>query len=177
MKTAIVILVCFLMPILLTICLSRKQKGLWVSFVVGMLAFVISQMVLRLPLLSIMTQQRSISLFTLKHPVLYILILAFTAGLFEETARLIGFQCIKKKHASIYDAFAFGLGHGGIEAMLLIGIPLLSVSTDLSSVLLAEQQSLRQHHKLCDVITSWSNPFCRYDLLTVSIRNPDCDYQ
>ncbi|MCH4287163.1 MULTISPECIES: YhfC family glutamic-type intramembrane protease [Bacillota] len=137
MKTAIVILVCFLMPILLTICLSRKQKGLWVSFVVGMLAFVISQMVLRLPLLSIMTQQRSISLFTLKHPVLYILILAFTAGLFEETARLIGFQCIKKKHASIYDAFAFGLGHGGIEAMLLIGIPLLSVSTDLSSVLLA----------------------------------------
>ena len=98
MKTAIVILVCFLMPILLTICLSRKQKGLWVSFVVGMLAFVISQMVLRLPLLSIMTQQRSISLFTLKHPVLYILILAFTAGLFEETARLIGFQCMMHLH-------------------------------------------------------------------------------
>lgn len=137
MKTAIVILVCFFMPILFTIGFYRKQKGLWVSFMVGMLAFVISQMIIRLPLLSIITQQYAISLFTLKHPILYILILAFTAGLFEETARWIGFQCIKKKHSTIYDAFAFGLGHGGIEAILLVGIPLLSVSTDISSVLLA----------------------------------------
>lgn len=137
MKTAIVILICFLMPILFTICLYKKQKGLWISFIVGMLAFVISQMMIRIPLLNIITQQHSISLFTLKHPIVYILILAFTAGLFEETARWIGFQCIKKKHSTIYDAFAFGLGHGGIEAMLLIGIPLLSVSTDLTNVLLA----------------------------------------
>lgn len=137
MKTAIVIVICFLMPILFTICLYKKQKGLWISFIVGMLAFVISQMMIRIPLLNIITQQHSISLFTLKHPIVYILILAFTAGLFEETARWIGFQCIKKKHSTIYDAFAFGLGHGGIEAMLLVGIPLLSVSTDLSNVLLA----------------------------------------
>lgn len=137
MKTAIVILICFLMPILFTICLYKKQKGLSISFIVGMLAFVISQMMIRIPLLNIMTQQHSISLFTLKHPIVYILILAFTAGLFEETARWIGFQCIKKKHSTIYDAFAFGLGHGGIEAMLLVGIPLLSVSTDLTNVLLA----------------------------------------
>lgn len=137
MKTAIVIVICFLMPILFTICLYKKQKGLWISFIVGMLAFVISQMMIRIPLLNIMTQQYSISLFTLKHPIVYILILAFTAGLFEETARWIGFQCIKKKHSTIYDALAFGLGHGGIEAILLVGIPLLSVSTDLSNVLLA----------------------------------------
>lgn len=137
MKNIIVILVCFLFPLVCTLCLSKKQKRLWISFLTGMLAFVISQMLLRIPLLSFLSTQAYFSIFTLMHPILYILLLAFSAGLFEEIARWIGFTCIKKKYCTIYDALAFGFGHGGVEAMLLVGIPMLSVHVDVISVLLA----------------------------------------
>lgn len=115
----------------------RKKPNIWISFVTGMLAFTISQIVLRLPLLNMAQSKLSVRFFMMDHPVLYILILAFTAGLFEEIARYMGFTCIKKNHHSLYDALAFGLGHGGVEAMLIVGIPLLQVQADIGDVSLA----------------------------------------
>ncbi len=56
------------------------------------------------------------------NPWIYGLFLGGTAALFEETARWIAMRfCIKGRN-DIGNGLSFGLGHGGIEAMLLIGI-------------------------------------------------------
>lgn len=47
------------------------------------------------------------------------------AGIFEETARYICFKFILKKERRIQDAISYGIGHGGIEAILLVGITYL----------------------------------------------------
>lgn len=134
MKNFIVLLVCFIVPVGAMLLLMKKKPSIWVSFLVGMLAFVLSQIVLRLPLLDMLQGTLSFQFFAIRHPVLYILLLAFSAGLFEEFARYAGFLSIRKHHHSIYDALAFGLGHGGVEAMVLVGIPLLKIQADVGDV-------------------------------------------
>lgn len=134
MKTILVLFICFLLPIGSMVLLMKKKSNIWISFLVGMLAFVISQIVLRMPLLQQLQGDLSFQFFTIRHPVLYILLLAFSAGLFEEFARYAGFLSIRKHHQSLYDALALGLGHGGVEAMLIVGFPLLQIPADVGDV-------------------------------------------
>ncbi|MDR0538038.1 MAG: YhfC family intramembrane metalloprotease [Tannerellaceae bacterium] len=47
------------------------------------------------------------------------------AGLFEETARFISFKILKKKYNGIGTGLAYGIGHGGIEAVLLAGLSMI----------------------------------------------------
>ncbi|MDO4489077.1 MAG: YhfC family glutamic-type intramembrane protease [Eubacteriales bacterium] len=54
-------------------------------------------------------------------PVLYMLYAAFAAGIFEETARLVGFKVLLKNHNEKSCAYAYGIGHGGIEVFILLG--------------------------------------------------------
>lgn len=137
MKNALVILVCFILPIVGGLWFMRKKRNVWISFLVGMAAFVISQILIRLPLLQLMQSELSVQFYFMKHPIFMILCLAFTAGLFEECARWIGCTCIKKKHDSLYDAIAFGFGHGGVEAMLLIAPTLLMNQVSMLNVFIS----------------------------------------
>ena len=47
--------------------------------------------------------------------------LSLTAGLFEEVGRYFGFKLFLKKHLSWKNGIAYGIGHGGIEAIVLVG--------------------------------------------------------
>lgn len=58
------------------------------------------------------------------HPAAISLFAGVTAGIFEEAERFITMKFFLKKQRKV-DGIAFGLGHGGIEAMLLIGTNLL----------------------------------------------------
>ena len=51
------------------------------------------------------------------HYYIYMAIAAFSAGVFEETGRVVGSCCLEERKTSWMDAVAFGLGHGGIEAV------------------------------------------------------------
>ena len=50
---------------------------------------------------------------------------AFAAGIFEETGRLFGFKVLLKKYNEKKDAIAYGIGHGGIEVIFILGISYL----------------------------------------------------
>lgn len=52
--------------------------------------------------------------------------LGLTAGLFEETARWVCLRFFLKKRNRYVDGLSFGLGHGGIEAVLIVGISYLN---------------------------------------------------
>ena len=179
MKNFIVVLVCFIGPIVAMLLLMKKKPSIWVSFLVGMLSFVVSQIILRLPLLGILQTELSFQFFAIRHPVLYILLLAFSAGLFEEFARYAGFLSIRKHHHSIYDVLAFGLGHGGVEAMLLVGIPLLKIQADVGDVWLGllERSFAMLAHVMMSIIAWYGvrERMFRYILLAIVVHTGlDC---
>lgn len=99
------------------------------TILLGMVAFVLSQMVIRLPALEFLASESSTyQLWHVTKPVVMMLFLAFTAGLVEELARWIFMRYLMKRW-SFQSGVIFGMGHGGVEAVLLVGIPMLGSTT------------------------------------------------
>ena len=55
-------------------------------------------------------------------PVLYTVIGALMAGFFEETGRLVAFKTVLKKRRNRETAVSHGIGHGGMEAFVLLAV-------------------------------------------------------
>ncbi len=119
------IAICFLLPIVSLLIMQGRKWKIAPAFFVGALAFFVSQVLIRIPLLSIFGQTPFMQQLS-QNIVLYGLFLGITAGLFEECARFLFCKLMLKKHRRYVDAIAFGFGHGGIEAILLVGITLIS---------------------------------------------------
>src|SRR5699024_12503314 len=62
----------------------------------------------------------------LQNPLVYAIYASLAAGVFEEIGRFIGFRFLLKKFRSWKDGIAYGIGHGGIESMLVVGMIALS---------------------------------------------------
>jgi uncharacterized membrane protein YhfC len=108
-----------LLPIVLMIVFAVKKTVSGLPLLLGAAAFFISQICLRMPLMNLLAGQ-SWYVSMASNIIPYILFLAFTAGLFEESARLGGALLLKKQR-SYKDMISFGLGHGLCEAILLVG--------------------------------------------------------
>ncbi|NCB50949.1 MAG: YhfC family intramembrane metalloprotease [Clostridia bacterium] len=121
------LVVCFALPVGGYIW-SRKSFGkITKPFIFGMLAFFVSQILLRIPALQYLMPQFSwYTAFAVGHPYLYGFFLAFTAGVFEEAARYLAVRFFLKKNRGFGDGIAFGFGHGGIEAILITGLSLIN---------------------------------------------------
>lgn len=97
-------------------------KKHWLPFLLGVLAFTISQLFLRIPLLNFLQDNVSSYVeFQMTNPILFAIILAFSASLFENTFRYIFMRFFMNTRKWL-SGFLFGLGHGGIEAIALVGI-------------------------------------------------------
>ncbi len=119
--------ICFVLPIGGAVMLMRRKKGAGKAFLFGMLAFIVSQPLLRLPLLQIVLPQYAWFAVLQLNPWRYGLFLGLTAGLFEETARWIAIRFFLKEKTDIEHGMSFGLGHGGVEAMLLVGLQFVNM--------------------------------------------------
>lgn len=108
------------LPMLLLIY-ACQQKRL-IAFILGIAAFVVSQVLLRIPILQYLSESTiSYSMFSATRPVLFSILLGLSAGVFEELARYI-FMFFFMKRRDWQAGFLFGAGHGGIEAILFVGI-------------------------------------------------------
>jgi uncharacterized membrane protein YhfC len=116
------VLICFGIPIVGTIWIGRKYGRVLKPFLIGAAAFTLSQLVLRIPLITMVLPNFTWYQLMQLNPYLSGVFLGLTAGIFEETARLIFMKQFLKNRTRKEDGLAFGLGHGGIEAMLLVGI-------------------------------------------------------
>ena len=111
------------LPILVLIVMGikNKGKGIWSAWFLGTAGFFISQIVVRLPLLNILSGMASFQSFAREHYFLYALLLAFTAGLFELAGRFAAAKFLGKNR-TFRRSLAAGLGHGGIESIVLVGL-------------------------------------------------------
>ena len=121
------LLITLFLPIILIIIWSLKNKGkrTWSAWLFGALGFFIMQLLIRVPLLSLLATTDGYMDFIKNHYIIYCLALAFTAGLFEVIARYAVAK-IMRKDLTYERGIAAGLGHGGIESMLLIGMTYLN---------------------------------------------------
>lgn len=100
---------------------KNKGKGVWKALALGAAGFVLLQMIIRMPILSIVSMFPGFETFVTNYYVIYCLILAMTAALFEVVARF-GVAKILQKKINYEQGVAAGLGHGGIEAILIVGM-------------------------------------------------------
>lgn len=111
-------------PILLALWLRRSFRVSWFLFGVGTLTFIGSQIV-HLPLLNLLSKWGVLpaNSTSLEGAALWqtAAILGLAAGICEEPARVLAFWLLKRSR-KLEDSLMLGLGHGGIEAMILVGI-------------------------------------------------------
>jgi len=110
-----------LLPIVILIVLGVKKKINGIPLFLGAAAFFLSQIVLRIPLLSVISGQEWYRSFAEHYYIPLVFLVCLSAGLFEETARLGG-ALILKKRRRFKDIISFGLGHAFCEVIILIGL-------------------------------------------------------
>ena len=100
---------------------KNKSKGVWKAWLLGAAGFFVLQVLIRVPVLNVLGTFSWFQSFAENHYMVYCLILAMTAALFEVVARFAVAK-ILQKNMNYQQGVAAGLGHGGIEAILLIGM-------------------------------------------------------
>lgn len=114
------------------------RGGRWPVFLVGAATFVLFAMVL----------EQGLHYLVLMSPMggrirnniwLYAFYGGLAAGVFEETGRFVAFKCFLKKRTEPVTALCCGLGHGGAEAFLVVGLTMIG---NLALAALADSGSL-----------------------------------
>lgn len=109
-------------PVGLVIYFYRKWKISLFAVLTGALMFFLFQFVTRIPVLTIIQMQDWYKAFAGQNMVLTGVIIAFTAALFETAGRYLGLKYILKNKLDRKNSIAYGIGHGGIESIILVGI-------------------------------------------------------
>ena len=105
--------------------LRHKKQGIWSAWLLGAAGFLVPQILIRFPILAALSRTDGFVAFAQAHPLIYGFALAFTAGLFEVVGRYAVAR-ILQKNLTYNRALAAGLGHGGIEAILITGLAYVS---------------------------------------------------
>ena len=132
LSTIINLLLSMSLPLGLAFLLVLRDKRRAKALLLGIITFLIFQVFTRIPLLQlVLPNQVWYILFTYEHPLLYLFLLSLSAGLFEEIGRYLIMRKGLSK-ANFMEVFTFGIGHGGIESILIVGLGVML--SDVSSV-------------------------------------------
>ena len=119
---AVSLLIAIGLPVGLTIWVMKKYKpGFW-AVASGMIVFFVLQISLRSTLLALFQISDFGKVFIENNWMLYIILLSLSAGIFEEFGRYFAFKVMLKRKHEFRHGLAYGIGHGGIEAVFLVGI-------------------------------------------------------
>jgi len=121
-------LIGFGVPTGLFLGLRKRFELKAVPMLVGAAVFVVFALILEQTLHAFVLTRNAdgtVPLMT-DHPALFVLYAIFAAGIFEETGRLVGFLILRKRYEGVRTGISYGIGHGGIEAILLLGVSMIS---------------------------------------------------
>ncbi len=127
MNMWITAVVSIFLPIVLLIMWRKKMKVRIAPFFVGALIFIVFALVLENISHSIfIIKDSGLSRFVNGNTWAYVLYGALAAGIFEETGRFVAFKFFMKNNDDKESAVTYGIGHGGIESILVVGFSMLS---------------------------------------------------
>ena len=114
----------FALPIGLLVWWRKTRKAKLLPFFVGAAVFVVFAVVLETLLHQVCVfGDNAVSRAINANPYLYMLYGGLAAGVFEETGRYAAFRWLigKRRYPERDTAVTYGIGHGGVEAMLTLG--------------------------------------------------------
>ena len=122
-STVVAILFVILYPLALAIYVNRRLHVGWRYFGFGALVFFVFQLITRAPLVTVLGIVLAPQLkASLPFTYTWLLILVVTAGIFEEVGRYVGYRVLMRRDEKTWrKAIMYGVGHGGLESMLLVG--------------------------------------------------------
>ena len=129
MMFIIAIIIEIVFPIALAFFLVRKLKSSWIVVAVGALAFVISQ-IIHIPILlglqPAWVSDQYLAMPQIAQTLIYAVTLGFLAGVCEEPMRWLSFQLLREKGENVQTGVLLGVGHGGVESIILVGFSVLA---------------------------------------------------
>lgn len=116
-------------PVIMALIWKIRKKEPFTTILIGAAAFMVFALILEKPIqnavlfpMSMGIPKHAISRFFAENPVLLCLAVGLFPGLFEETGRLIAFKTVLKKRVNKETSISYGIGHGGFEVILILGI-------------------------------------------------------
>ena len=110
-------------PVVLIVAWKMYTKRSLVPFWVGVMVFIaFSRMLEMIPHSLFLLSSNPVSKAINGNVVLYVIYAATVAALFEETGRYLAFRFVLTKHPNKEAAVTYGIGHGGIECILVLGV-------------------------------------------------------
>ena len=110
-------------PVVLIVAWKMYTKRSLVPFFVGIMVFItFSRMLEMIPHSLFLLSSNPVSKAINGNIILYTVYAALIAALFEETGRYLAFRFVLTKHPNKETAVTYGIGHGGIECILVLGV-------------------------------------------------------
>lgn len=131
----------------------------WKSFGAGVLIFIVfSQILEKLLHLAVIAPSGTHVKWS-ANPYVFALYGGLAAGIFEEIGRFFAFKVLVKKHHRYNNGLSYGLGHGGIEAILIGGFSAVNSLLVYSMVQSGKLDQLLGAHLPSEQITLIKNQF------------------
>ena len=102
----------------------RRKGGKWIAFLTGAVTFILFAMILESILHNLLFLTPLWAVLQ-GNIWLYGLYGGLAAGVFEETGRLLAFKLFLKNEREPVISLSYGIGHGGAEAILLVGLTMV----------------------------------------------------
>jgi uncharacterized membrane protein YhfC len=114
------------LPLVPYFILRKKMKARFVPVLIGAATFIVAALMLENTVHGFILGNPGVNAYLKANPLLYALYGGLMAGLFEESGRFGAFKLMQSKYNAPADALTYGLGHGGIEAVIVLGLAMLS---------------------------------------------------
>ena len=118
-----------ILPIAIALIWKYRKHEKFTTILVGAGTFVLFALILEKTIQNALVfptlmglPDHAASQFINARPLLWAIVLGLFPGVFEETGRLVAFKTILKKRRNKETSISYGIGHGGFEVILLLGI-------------------------------------------------------
>jgi uncharacterized membrane protein YhfC len=111
-----------LVPVATFLYFKKKHKINWKPLLIGLLIFLVFSQVIGNSVNAVVLRLNGTSAeFFSSNPYFYAAYGSLSSGIFEEVGRFIGFAFLLKMYRDWKDGVSYGIGHGGLEAILIGG--------------------------------------------------------
>lgn len=119
----------FACPLIIAVIWKIRKKEPFKPIIVGAITFILFAIILEKSIQNVLVfpttmglQDHAVSQFINARPILWALVVALFPGVFEETGRLVAFKTVLRNRTNRETSISYGIGHGGIEVIILLGI-------------------------------------------------------
>ena len=110
-------------PLGIAIWWTIRKKENFTTILIGAAVFVLFALLLEKPIQNaLILPDHGVSRFINARPVLWAFIVGLFPGVFEETGRFVAFKTVLKKRKNKETSISYGIGHGGIEVIIILGM-------------------------------------------------------